>query len=162
MKEIQLTQGKVALVDDEDFESVNQFKWYAQNKRGSFYAARKSSETAEIMHRFLLKPPSGMVIDHIDGNSLNNQRKNLRIVTPRQNSLNRRKGKGATTSKFKGVNWDKFRKRWVAQIRVFKKHPKRIGVFLSEIEAALAYNEAAIKYHGEFARLNIIPPNSPP
>lgn len=104
------------------------------------------------MHRIILNPPRGMFSDHIDGNPLNNQRENLRICNHNQNNFNvgiRKDNK----SGFKGV---RFRdNRWTSRIRINNKE-YHLGSFLNKIEAAIAYNEAAIKYHGEFARLNII------
>ena len=92
MKEIVLTQGKVALVDDEDHEYLNQFKWCAANNGGTFYAIRKACYDGkwitERMHRVLFDIPPGKEIDHIDHNGLNNQRSNLRIVTRQQNKFN--------------------------------------------------------------------------
>ena len=86
MKEIQLTQGKVALVDDEDFEYLKQFKWHVINNNGKFYVRKQfllsnGKVSKVLMHRFIMKPNKDMVIDHLDGNPLNNQKTNLRICT---------------------------------------------------------------------------------
>jgi hypothetical protein len=98
MKEIQLTQGKVALVDDEDFEYLNQWKWYANKIGNTFYALRsihfykdgKRTGKAILMHREILNPENGLDIDHINRNGLDNRRCNIRIVTRRQNLQNRK------------------------------------------------------------------------
>ena len=91
-------------------------------------------------------------IDHIDGNSLNNDINNLRMVTKSQNAMNRKSRKNSS-SIYKGVCWDKIRNKWVVHITINKKL-KYLGRFINEKEAALVYNEAAIKYHGEYAKLN--------
>lgn len=158
MKEIPLTKGFVALVDDADYERLNQWKWYASlSCRGKFYARRNiilenGKRGGIYMHKQIVGNDCEEV-DHKDGNSMNNQRANLRpclMCKNRQNmSLSRR-----NTSGFKGVT--KFREKWRARI-VVDKEEKRLGVFNSAIEAAIAYNDAALKYHGEFSNLNLIP-----
>ncbi len=105
------------------------------------------------MHNLIINTPDGMEADHINGNTLDNRRSNLRICTRGQNQRNRR-GNLNGTSKYKGVSFKNENKKWVAQIG-FKKN-MFIGYYKTEIEAALAYNEAAKKYHGKFARLNKI------
>jgi len=103
------------------------------------------------MHRFIMKPPDDLVVDHIDGNGLNNTRANLRICTYQQNIFNR-KGWGKD-SKYKGVSWDKRSKKWRAKIR-YNSKDKHLGVFEDEIEAAKEYDKEAAKLFGEFAYLN--------
>lgn len=161
MKEIPVSRGMVALVDDEDFDLVGHLRWYASivNKGSCFYAARHTSRKSEkhmviYMHRIILNAPSGMDVDHINGNGLDNQKKNLRLCNHQQNMCNIRKRKGAS-SLYKGVHWAKIHQRWVAKIEVNKKI-RAVGVFRTEIEAALAYNEAAKELHGEYAVLNNI------
>ena len=159
MKKIELTKGKYALVDDEDFDFLNQWKWHWHDDRGGGYAERACRESGKSkhikMHRLLLKIPSGFEPDHIDGNGLNNQKLNLRIATASQNQINRGKQKN-NTSGFKGVYLRRDRKkRWRAQIK-FHRIIKHIGYFSSKEEAALAYNKAAVEYFGEFAKLNVI------
>ena len=159
MKEIQLTQGKVALVDDEDFEYLNQWKWFANNMKGNFYAVRaitvsKCKQKSISMHRLIMKPEKENVIDHLDGNSLNNQKNNLRICTHAENMRNS-KIYSNNTSGFKGVYWHKQTAKWMAYIRINNKQ-LHLGLFIDPKEAARAYNAAAIKHHGEFANLNKI------
>ena len=158
-KEIKLTQGKVAIVDDEDFEYLNQWKWCANNKNGKFYVVRnitasKNKQNSIFMHRFIMKPNKGMVIDHLDGNPLNNQKKNLRICTHSENMRNRNLYVN-NTSGFKGVYWHKTTKKWMSYIRINKKS-LYLGIYTCPIDAAKAYNDAALKYHGEFAHINKI------
>ena len=154
MKQIPLTQGKFALVDDADFDWLNQWKWYCLN---GAYAARNvysgKNKKCILMHREIACTPDGLLTDHRDLDGLNNQRYNLRDATKSQNGMNRGANKGAE-SKFKGV-FAKGGRFWGAQIMVNGILEFR-GQYQSEIEAAQAYNEAAIELHGEFARLNII------
>lgn len=152
MKIIKLTQNKICQVDDEDFELLSQIKWHANKSRNTFYA--KSSEYGP-MHKFLLSPNNPKIqIDHIDGNGLNNQRSNLRLATNAENAANRGKTTRANlTSKYKGVYYNKKTKKYYASV---KKHGKVVfsKSFLLEKDAAIAYNKAALKYHGDFAFLN--------
>lgn len=159
MKEIQLTQGKVALVDDEDFDYLNQFKWHASKLSGKFYAQRHAklsnpNNIKILMHRDVMKPKKGFVIDHVDGNTLNNQKNNLRICTHAENMRNS-KIPINNTSGFKGVYWNKENEKWTAFIR-FNNKRFHLGLFFELKDAAKAYNEGAIKYFGKFANLNKI------
>lgn len=161
MKEIKLTRGKVALIDDDDFEFINSFKWYATKKKYTFYAERSqhisTGKHVNIpMHRLILGvTKKTMKVDHVDENGLNNQKSNLRICTHAQNKRNVTKRITGTLSKYKGVTKHKRDNRWMAQIRLNYKNIF-CGYFKDEREAAIAYNKAAIKYHGEFANLNVI------
>ena len=157
MKEIQLTQGKMALVDDEDFEYLSQWKWQAKRDGRRFYAIRHQStingkRPLIYMHRVLTGAEKGMEVDHIDMDGLNNQRSNLRKCTKQQNCQNRKALPG--NSVFKGVS--RIRNgSYVSYIRVDKKL-KNLGTYRREIDAALAYNKAAVELFGEFARPNVI------
>ena len=163
MKEIKLTQGKVALVDDEDFEYLNQWKWCAHKAGNTFYAVREvrieGREYNLSMHRLLLRLKKGdkPVVDHIDRDGLNNQRSNIRVCTTSQNMRNVKKFGEGSYSEYKGVTLNKRVNRWHARIRIAPGERLYLGSFDSDVQAALAYNEAAKKYHGEFACLNIIP-----
>jgi hypothetical protein len=148
MKEIKLTQGKVALVDDEDFEYLNRFKWQAAKKRHTFYAVRTVNRISIRMHRVIMNYPLGFEVDHKNGNGLNNTRNNLRICSRRQNSFN---VPCRSISGFKGVGKDK--NGYQSAITV---NGKRIylGWYFDPIEAAKKYDLAALKYFGKFAYLN--------
>ena len=159
MKLLPLSRGLFAQVDDEDYEWLNQWKWSIYDTRGkTFYAKRlvyiNGKQTTLKLHRVIL----GLIdpkchVDHKDGNGLNNQRNNIRIATRSENNTNRH---GWGSSIHAGVHLDKQYNRWRAYIQKDNKHV-HLGSFGSEIAAAEAYNKAAIKLHGEFAKLNIIP-----
>ncbi len=165
MKQIPLTQGKFALVDDEYFDELIKYNWHAKAGRNTFYVSRciylgvidgVKRGTTITMHRHLLNAPADTPIDHKDGNGLNCQRSNFRTCTRSQNAANKH---GYGSSKYLGVSFEKDRKKWKAAIKISAlwKSPKRLGSFLNELDAARAYNEAAKIYHGEFANLNVIP-----
>jgi hypothetical protein len=158
-REIPLTQDYVALVDAEDYEYLSQWKWRAKIEKNTVYAARDAytanGKRSHIrMHRLIMSAPKGMEVDHRDGDGLNNRRNNLRVCTKAQNLTNQRPQKG-TSSRFKGVYRNKRDRQWQAYIKVNGKR-KHLGCFASEVEAAKAYNNAAIQFHGEFAWLNDI------
>lgn len=139
-----------AKVDREDFERVTRLRWYAWRSAGLVYA--RSTRDKLAMHRFVLGDiPSGMVVDHINGDGLDNRRSNLRICTQRENSRNRGAKRG-----FRGVSWKADIGRWRARIMVDRREIS-LGAFDTQESAAAAYNEAAIEHYGAFARLNIIP-----
>ncbi|MFA5783698.1 MAG: HNH endonuclease [Phycisphaerae bacterium] len=162
-RRIPLTKGKFALVSPSDFPAISQYNWYARKSNWTCYATfcRKINGRTKSfdMHRIIMNPPPGLVIDHIDGNGLNNCRSNLRIATPAQNSRNTCAKKNGQ-SKYKGVSPEKRRYCWRATLTINGKQ-MHIGQFASEIQAAKAYDKAAKKYHGNFARLNF-PPNKSP
>lgn len=149
-KSIPLTQGKFAIVDDEDFEELNKYKWYFYHG----YAARTlwPSRKNIYMHRNIIYVDSGMEIDHKNGNKLDNRRLNLRIATHSQNSKNQRIPKN-NTSGFKGVTLNKRDGNWTSQIKVDGKHIF-LGNYVLAEDAALAYDKAACKYFGKFANVN--------
>lgn len=142
-KEIPLTQGKVALVDDEDYPTVIKYRWCAVKDTHTFYALRNilapTGKRHNIrMHRMILNLPEGVISDHINGNGLDNRRKNLQIVTNRQNCQNKHTKK---SSRYPGVSWNKSHRKWVANIRVgCKIH--YLGDFDQETKAHFAYQYA--------------------
>lgn len=161
MKEIPLTKGKVALVDDEDFELVSQYKWHVQKTHRTFYAvteiigARKAGQRRLLsMQNLILPPPLGKRVDHKDRDGLNNQRSNLRHATNSQNCANRVSGK-TPLSGYRGVRLYRqcTQRPWAAQFMVRGK-TLTFGYYATPEEAARTYNEAASKIWGEFAILN--------
>lgn len=142
---IPLTKGKFAIVDAADYEWLMQWRWHSCHR----YAGRgENIDGVFLMHREILGAPDGMSVDHIDGNGLNNTRANLRLATQSQNLCNR-----AAKSGYKGVDFQKRNGKWRARIKLNRKEI-HIGEFTDAESAARAYDEAAKKYHGEFAWLN--------
>jgi len=156
MKEIPLTQGKVALIDDEDYYRVNQYRWFAWKRSNTWYARHvqrrgKEKRTIIDMHRLIMGFPEHTV-DHIDGNGLNNTRNNLRNATIAQNIKNARK-RSDSKQPYKGIEWDKVNLNWHAYICP-KGKKTNLGRFATAEAAAHAYDTAAIRLYGEFAHLN--------
>lgn len=155
MKEIRLTQGKVALVNNGDFARVSAHRWFASKQpHGNQWYAKTNMivngrGTVITMHRFIMGLPRKQ-LDHRNGNGLDNRRRNLRFATHSQNGANAPKRK-RTTSRFKGVNFDNWSGRWLARICVDRKQIN-LGRFFSEEAAGRAYEVAAKKHFGEFAR----------
>ena len=154
MKEIFLTLDKIALVDDEDYERVNQYKWQAQpHHTGKMWYAKRTinlgngSFTTMRMARFILDVEAETLIDHRDRDTLNNQKYNLRLASSQQNAANA--GPRGASSGYKGVHWNESAKKW----QVSRKG-RYIGVFSDVIEAARAFDAIAYKEDGEFAYLN--------
>ncbi len=156
-RRIPLTQGKYAIVDQDDFERLNKHKWYAVKSTNTFYARRTrragKKYIAIRMHRQILHPPGHLFVDHINHNGLDNRKANLRPATCAQNSYNRIRFIKSKSSKYTGVSWQKQSKKWMVQIR-YKGRRIFLGLLEDEIQAAKAYDKAAKIYHGEFASLN--------
>lgn len=163
---IPLTKGQFAIVDDEDFETLNQFKWHAAWSKftQSYYASRNVKDEngkyvgSISMHRQILglDLSDGRRGDHVKiGETLNNCRENLRIATAQENAQNRRL-RSDNGSGFKGVTWYPSMKRWRVRISLGGKSSKSLGLYPEDqkIEAARVYDRAAIQYHGKFAGLN--------
>ncbi len=144
---IPLTRGLHAIVDAADYEWLSRYKWYAQACRGgTFYARRNTHPGTMSMHCMIMNPPKGMVVDHINGNGLDNRRCNLRICTQYENKLNSRPRKDSK-SRFKGVlpHGDKWRAKVGGQ---------HVGLFDDEVEAAKARDREALRQYGEHVWLN--------
>lgn len=154
MKKIKLTQGKYALVDDEDFEYLSQWKWCAVKHRNNYYAKRNSGKTNKniYMHRVIMKANNKELVDHKNHNTLDNQKYNLRICNNAQNIYNQLKQKN-TSSKYKGVSWDKINKKWAVVITPSGRQ-FHLGRFKDEVIAAKIYDYRAKEVFGKFAKLN--------
>jgi hypothetical protein len=147
--------GVQVIVDADDYEYLSQYKWHIKvGGGGNSYACRSAGGKTIRMHREIMKATAGQEIDHINHNSLDNRKCNLRICTRSQNGMNKRPIKG----NYKGVSFCNTRGRWFSQI-CSNNDRKTIGYYSSEVDAARAYDEYAQKLHGEFAFLNF--PDTP-
>jgi hypothetical protein len=157
MKTIYLLRGQEALVDDEDYEALNEYKWHLHSLG---YACRSTGNVHKgtyhlfLMHRDIMQTPTQMYTDHINHNKLDNRRSNLRLATPRQNNGNAHM-RLTNTSGYKGVSWHRQSKKWVAGIKLNGKHIF-LGSFTNKKDAARAYNTKALEIFGEFALINKI------
>ena len=157
-RKIYLGEGKFAIVDQADYYWLNRFNWTIRRSNSSVYAFRFLDEPGKntkiiSMHRDIMKPRKGLLVDHRNTNSLDNRRENLRNATKSQNQQNRNKVKRKTTSRFIGVYREKRTGHWVACIARRGKR-MNLGTYGNELDAAKAFDAAAKKYRGEFARLN--------
>lgn len=150
MKQIPLTQNKFAIVDDEDFDFLSKYKWYFTNSGYACHSAKK-----ELMHCLIMGNPIED-IDHINRNRLDNRKSNLRLATRSQNLFNRPKQKN-NKSGFKGVTFDKYRLKWIAQCCLNGKL-HHLGRFEWKKDAAEAYNKFVSEQVGEYAHINIREP----
>lgn len=158
MKQIALTQGKFALVDDKDLEWLNQWKWFAKKNNNNYYAVRSSKWPKQrhiFMHRVIINAPNDKYVDHANLNGLDNRRSNIRLCTNSQNVRNQRITKTRGTSQYRGVSWDSKVKKWRACI-VLECKLRHLGYYKSEHRAAIVYNDAAKELFGEFSRLNCV------
>ena len=148
MREVKLTQGKVAIVDHDDYDWLNQWKWSLSGR----YVHRKAGKRTIYLHRLICGNPKGMVCDHINGDPLDNRRSNLRICHQKDNTRNSKLQKNNKTG-FVGVSFLKSYGKFESYIHV--NHKKiNLGYFDDPIVAAKTRDIASIKYFGEFGRLN--------
>jgi hypothetical protein len=152
--EIVLNGGNVLIIDDADYEYVSKHVWRVSKGRAIRREYFDGNCKAIYLHRDLLNPPENLVVDHINGNALDNRRENLRICTHSQNSMNKRKPINGKKSSFKGVMPQRGK-----YTVIIKREGKAYceGTYETEIEAAIAYNQKAEELFGEFAKLNEIP-----
>jgi hypothetical protein len=159
MRKIPLTRGKFALVSDARYKKLMRHKWNAHRSECGLWTAQRRTKENKIvyMHREImgLKHGDKREVDHHNHDDLDNQDHNLRICTRRENVYNTRKQKRKTSSRYKGVSWNKQRDNWRVRITVNGKEI-HLGFYHNEINAAKAYDEAAKKYYGEFACGNFI------
>jgi HNH endonuclease len=153
-KNIQITRGQIAIVDDEDYEWLNQWKWSASwiEATKSFRVVRTQKGKTIYMHRLIMDAPSEYDVDHINHNSLDNRKTNLRLATTSQNMQNGSIKKG-NTSGYKGVSWNNRYKIFYAQIAYGGKN-RYIGRFDDPVQAAKAYDKKAREIFGVFANVN--------
>lgn len=155
-KVIELTQGCTTIVDDEDFDTLSLHKWRAHYNGANVYAQAwikiEGKWKTISLHSMLLPPNPGWEVDHINRNSLDNRRSNLRYLLHKHNTHNRRIPSN-NTSGYYGVSWNGATNKWQAQITAEGKN-HYLGVFVDKIEAAKAYDKCAREVHGEFATLN--------
>lgn len=165
MRVLILTKGQHTVVDDDVYEWASKFKWMASESprtKHTYYAVRRerrpgpSRQRTVILHREIMGAPKGVLVDHEDGDGLNNLRDNLRLCTVGQNTQNQRIRKDKS-SQYKGVSWNKRQGVWDARVcsagrKIF------LGLFREELDAARAYDSAALRLHGTFARLNFPTP----
>lgn len=147
----------VCIIDDEDYPLISKYHLTITKRKKNIYVMCACKNEYKLLHRVLLNMKERkQVIDHINGNGLDNRKDNLRICTQGRNvqnqQINARKT-DTSSSKYKGVCFDKRRKKWAAYITVNYKH-KYLGRFETELEAAYSYNNAAIEYFGEFSKIN--------
>jgi hypothetical protein len=157
-RKIYLGEGEFTILDPQDYYRYGNLKWFVQGNGTNLYALRtiktEPNKTKFLsLHREIMNAPPGLLVDHRNTDSLDNRRENLRLATNSQNQCNRRKTRSHTSSRYIGVSFNKHRQKWIAYIR-HKGIRIWLGAFDNEIDAARAYDAAAKKYFGEFARLN--------
>jgi hypothetical protein len=156
IRAIKLKQGSIVIIDAEDYDLISQWKWHYNNGYAARVIRDKDKKLLKIiwMHRIINRTPDGMETDHVNGDPLDNRKSNLRSCTHAQNLRNQRAQKNRS-SKYRGVVFDKENKKWRALIKLSGKR-YCLGRYLSEHDAAIAYNKAALNLFEEFAYQNII------
>ncbi len=150
-KEILITRGQIVIVDEQDYEELSKYKWYLIDGFAARTIKKDDKRTTIYMHRVIMDAPMGVSVYHINHNKLDNQRENLRLV--KGSARMHRRPSVKHSSKYRGVYWCKDKRKWIAEIKVYKKQI-RLGRFEVEKDAAIAYDEAARKYYGSLARTN--------
>lgn len=152
---VELNTGKEVMIDAADAHLVKGYNWTEHKKSRVSYALRNGKIDGEwrtvLMHRAIANPPFGFVVDHINGDGLDNRRSNLRIATPSQNRVNAPR-QSNNTSGYKGVSWNPVAKKWTASIG-FERRNKNLGYFDTPEQAYAVYCEASAKIHGAFSRV---------
>ena len=146
---------QIVLIDDEDYDKIKCYNWHLIKRRkdGGIYIQAHSKNKTIHFHRLIMNCPKGLYVDHINHDTLDNRKCNLRICTNSENNINKFKIKKFTTSIYKGVTKTEYNT-YKAEIRFNGTH-LRLGSFKTEDQAAIAYNIACLKYHGEFCRPNL-------
>jgi len=157
-RRIKLTRGKYAIVDVEDFERLNQYKWhcthYGYAQRAVYDKTGKGrKQTGIYMHKLICPATKGMIVDHINRNCRDNRKANLRVATQKQNVWNRKFLRRGGKTHYNGIRWDKNRKKWQVRLTINGRR-ESFGYYADETEAAKAYDRVAKKYRGEYACLN--------
>ncbi|MCL2932628.1 MAG: hypothetical protein MGG11_10310 [Trichodesmium sp. MAG_R03] len=150
-KKILITRGQIVIVDEQDYQELSQYKWYLIDGFAARTIKKDDKRTTIYMHRVIMDAPMGISVYHINHNKLDNQRENLRLV--KGSARMHRRPSVKHSSKYRGVYWCKDKRKWIAEIKVYKKQI-RLGRFEVEKDAAIAYDEAARKYYGSLARTN--------
>ena len=148
----------IVIIDDEDYNEVKKYNWSASIRKKEYstkiYIETRTGGDYKLLHRLIKNFPTGFSVDHINGNTLDNRKSNLRICSHKENCRNVSKSLKKTSSVYKGVSFDKKSKKYHSYIKVNQKR-HHLGYFETEDQASIAYNIAAVKYFGEFARPNI-------
>jgi len=157
-RRIKLTRGQYALVDPEDFERLNQYKWHCTHFGYAIRAARNKSgkgsrQVAVYMHKLVCPVPEGAIVDHINRNPLDNRKANLRPATQKQNVWNRKFVRKGGRTHYNGIRWDKNREKWQVRLAINGRR-ESFGYYADEVEAARAYDRVIKQYRGQFAALN--------
>lgn len=160
MKTVSVSNGRVALVDDEDYKWISRFKWHAVLMGRGFYVMRNRRISdgpgpgTILLHRAILEAPASFEVDHRNGDGLDNQRKNLRLATSQQNQRAFQRKAAGKTSRFRGVCWHKAAEKWSAQLKISRRKI-HLGLFSDEEAAARAYDSAVRVAYGEFSHPNL-------
>jgi hypothetical protein len=158
MREVPLTQGYNAIVDDEEYERVAVYNWAVEVRPNTCYASSNLGQGRNAqrvrLHRFILTPPTDMQVDHINRNGLDCRKENMRLTDWTGNGRNIIQPQGEGGTGYRGVYKHHYSERWIARIRDNTGRKLHLGTFESPELAAVAYDEAALRYHGEFAVLN--------